>query len=79
MSLSNEQISDLVRLAASAEPDGLDCDGCFSHLAEFAEAELARREIPEALKAVEVHLRQCQCCRTEFEALMEALRSLDSE
>ena len=77
MSLSNEQISDLVRLATSAESDGLDCDGCFAHLAEFADLELAHREIPEALKTVEVHLRQCQCCRAEFEALMEALRSLE--
>lgn len=79
MSLSDEQVSDLVRQAASAEADGLDCDGYFAHLAEFAELALAHREIPEALRAVEVHLRQCQCCRAEFEALVEGLRSLESD
>ncbi|AMV21147.1 hypothetical protein [Planctomyces sp. SH-PL14] len=79
MSLSDEQISDLVRLAATAETDRLDCDGCFAQLAAFAELELAHKEIPEALRAVEVHLRQCQCCQAEFEALMEGLRSLEDE
>lgn len=78
MSLSDEQISELVKLAATVEPDVLDCDGCFAHLAEFAELQVARREIPAALEAVEAHLRQCQCCRAEFEALMEALRNLDN-
>jgi predicted anti-sigma-YlaC factor YlaD len=79
MSLSDEQISDLVKLAAGAETDPLDCDGCFAHLAEFAEFELAKKGIPEALRAVETHLRQCQCCQAEFEALLEALRTLDAD
>jgi len=79
MSLSDEQISDLVKLAASAEPDRLDCDGCFAHLAAFAELQLAHKEIPEALRAVETHLRQCECCQAEFEALMEGLRTLEDE
>ncbi len=79
MSLSDEQVSELVKLAATAEADSLDCDGCFSHLAEFAELQLAHKEIPDALKAVEAHLRQCQCCQAEFEALIEALRSLEDE
>lgn len=78
MSLSDEQISGLIKLAATVEADALDCDGCFAHLAEFAELQLARREVPEALKTVEAHLQQCQCCRAEFEALMEALRNLDN-
>ena len=78
MSLSNEQISELVRLAATSGTDVLDCDGCFAHLAEFAELQLARKEVPDALKAVEAHLQQCQCCQAEFEALMEALRSLEN-
>lgn len=79
MSLSNKQLSELVKLASTAEADGLDCDGCFAHLAEFAELELARKEVPEALKTVESHLRECQCCKAEFEALIEALRNLESE
>ncbi len=59
-----------------AEPDRLDCDGCYEQWEEFAELELNRREIPDALRAIEVHLRQCHCCRDEYEALLEGLRAL---
>ena len=76
MPLTNKQISNLLGMVASGEPDRLDCDGCFEQLAEFAEIHLTSREIPEALRAVETHLRQCACCREEFDALLEGLRAL---
>ena len=77
MRLSNEQISKLLNLITSGEPDSLDCDGCFEQLSEFAEHQLADRDIPQALQAVEVHLKQCACCQGEFQALLDALRALD--
>lgn len=77
MALSEQQISKLLKLVAESRSDPLDCDGCFEHLAEFAEASLTCREIPEALRTIETHLEQCPCCRTEFQALREALQSLD--
>lgn len=77
MPLTTEQISGLLGMIATVEPDSLDCDSCFEYLAEFAEAELASREIPEALKAVEIHLQQCMCCQDEYRALLEALRALE--
>jgi len=30
-------------------------------------------EVSEALKAVEVHLRQCMCCKDEYESLKDGL------
>ncbi len=77
MQLSKEQITTLLELVASVEPDDLDCDGCLSHLAEFAEVELERREIPDALKAVERHLEQCLCCKDEYNTLLDGLRALE--
>jgi len=79
MSLSKDQVNELIQLVTAAEADSLDCDGCFAHLAEFAELELAHKEIPDALKAVETHLRQCKCCMYEFQMLMNALRALEGE
>ena len=76
MSLSPEQISTLLSMIASSESDEMDCDGCFEHLAEFAEIELTDRGIPEAMRAIRTHLEQCPCCHDEFNALMEALNSL---
>lgn len=79
MPLSRIQIINLLESSAAAEPDELDCDGCFDHLAEFAEARLAEAEIPAALKAVETHLEQCVCCRDEFAALLEGLRAIEED
>ncbi|MEM9643661.1 MAG: hypothetical protein AAF989_01600 [Planctomycetota bacterium] len=77
MSLSKDQIASLLGLVASAKEGCIDCDACFDHLAEFAEIELAGRDVPEALKAVDLHLKQCPCCKDEFEALMTGLRAMD--
>ena len=78
MTLSKEQISKLLGMITSATDDSIDCDGCFDHLAEFADAELSGREIPDALKAVEVHLSQCGCCQDEYEALLTGLQEIAS-
>lgn len=79
MSLSKEQISGLLGLVQSVESDQLDCDGCFVHIAEFAELHLNHQDIPEAMRLVETHLQQCCCCRDEFEALLKGLRAIEGE
>lgn len=79
MKLSAEQTRSLLHSVAAAKPDQLDCDGCFEHLAEFVELELAGVEIPEALQKVQKHIEQCQCCKDEHNALLDGLRELDSE
>lgn len=76
MAISKKQTEQLLSLVANAKPDSMDCDGCFEHLAEFAEAELAGKEIPEALRCVEKHIEQCACCQEEHNALLEGLRGL---
>ena len=77
MSLSKDQITTLLSLVTSADSDKLDCDGCFEHLAEFAELNLADKEIPEAMAAVVRHLEQCVCCQDEYNGLLVALKELE--
>ena len=77
MSLSTAQIDNLIDMIVITEDDNLDCDGCFEKITEFAEERLASRAVPDALKAVEVHLEQCVCCRDEFNALMKALNAMN--
>ncbi len=79
MKLSAEQTRALLNSVAVAKQDEVDCDGCFEHLAEFVELELAGAEIPEALGKVERHIDQCSCCKDEHNALLEGLRALDSD
>lgn len=79
MVLSKEKISALLGMISTSQEDSMDCDGCFDHLAEFADTELAGREIPTALRAVEAHLHQCACCKVEYQALLNALRAIDQD
>lgn len=79
MSLSEQQISSLLGLVTQTEEDKLDCDTCFNDIAQYAEANLAGAEIPEALKLVERHLQQCPCCKDEYQALRNALSTLTDE
>ena len=76
MGLSKDKIDLLLKLVASSQEDCLDCDHCFEHIAEFAEAHLTGQTIPEALKTVQVHLESCPCCADEYQTLVAALRSL---
>lgn len=77
MTISIDQTKSLLHYVASVQTDTLDCDSCFDHMAEFVEQELAGKEIPEALHAVQLHLSQCACCNDEHTALVEALMSLE--
>ena len=81
MSLSDEQIKKLVGQVANAKEDYLDCDGCFDRIAEFAEAQLADRNLCDAMRAVQNHLESCGCCNDEYQALLEGLKAIkeDSE
>ena len=50
MSLSKEQIETLLKVVAVTSDDGLDCEGCFGRVAEFAEAKLLNSSLCEAMK-----------------------------
>ena len=75
MSLSEQQVRTLVQLAVTTTPDDMNCDGCFGRVAEFAEIHLANQPLSESLRRVEDHLKNCPCCKDEFEALKLALAS----
>lgn len=77
MPLSNDQIKGLLNFVAEYEPDAIKCDCCFEKVAEFAELKLSGAEIPEAKRKIEIHLRQCPCCRDEYEALLAGIRGLE--
>lgn len=76
MSLSKDQLRSLLTQVICAQQDPLDCDRCYEHVAEFAEAELTGKPLCEALQAVRTHLQSCPCCRDEYQALMEGLREV---
>ena len=77
MSLSKEEIAELLRLIGLTRDEEIDCERCLALVAEFAERELAGRSIPAGLEAVAHHLSVCAECREEYEALLRVLTSLE--
>ncbi len=59
-------------------PGEIGCDECFDRLDEFAEMKLAGKTPEKAMPLVAEHLQKCGECRREFEALLKALRELQT-
>jgi hypothetical protein len=51
MSLSNEEITELLRLIGLTRDEEIDCERCLALVAEFAERDLAGRSVPAGLEA----------------------------
>lgn len=77
MPLSKNQISTLLSLVAGATEDPMSCDGCFEHVAQFVETELAGAELNESMLMIKNHMKNCPCCKDEYNALMEAMTALE--
>jgi hypothetical protein len=76
MNLEPETLKRMVRGVLSTRPDEVGCDECFDQLDRFVEMTLAGKNAAEAMPLVRDHLERCRDCREEFEALLEALRTL---
>ena len=77
--LHADLLKSLVRGIANTQEKELTCDECFEQVDTFAEMVLAGKNAAEAMPLVEHHLQMCQSCRSEFEALLDALRALRTE
>jgi hypothetical protein len=77
MSLSREEIAELLRLIGLTRDEEIDCERCLTLVAEFAERELAGRSVSAGLEAVAYHQSICAGCCEEYEALLQALKAMD--
>ena len=77
MTLSKKEINGLLRLIGLTTDEEISCDQCLSHVAEFAEQELAGKPISAGLETVRQHLAVCAECREEYELLHQALDEMD--
>ncbi|MGF1583186.1 MAG: hypothetical protein ACFCD0_28025 [Gemmataceae bacterium] len=76
MGLSSKQVEMLISAVELTKEEELDCDGCMTELAQFAEHELEGKPIPEAVVLVQEHLRICPECCEEYGVLLAALKEL---
>ena len=77
MSLSREEIAELLGLIGRTRDEELDCERCLARVAEFADRELAGRSVPAAQEAVAQHLSICSECCEEYGALLQAFKAME--
>lgn len=73
--LKRGDVVKLVRVVAETREVEIGCDECFEWLDSFAETELSGLDASAAMPLVRDHLDKCADCRSNFEALLTALRS----
>lgn len=78
MKLTIGLLKRMIRMVINTSPDEIGCDECFDELHRFAEMELAGKTPEKAMPLVKDHLERCGNCREEYEALLEALRSMEA-
>jgi hypothetical protein len=76
MRIDAETLKQMVRSALDARPNEIGCAECMRRLDQFVELKLAGKDVGQAMPLVEHHLRICNDCREEFEALLLMLQSL---
>lgn len=79
MKLSENILKRLIRVIADTRSDEIGCDQCFHELDSFAEMKLAGKSAEEAMPMLQYHLDHCKVCQEEYEALLDALKSIDSD
>lgn len=78
MKLDHHQLGNLLRTLAMTADVEIDCDDCLATVAAYAESELAGKTPGEAFTQLQQHLGVCEDCREEYQALLEAMRGIDS-
>lgn len=78
MKLTTDLLKKLIRTVKMTKSDEIGCDECFEKLHRFAELELAGKSPGEALPLVKDHLDRCGNCREEYQALLEAMKNINS-
>ena len=75
MKINQEQIEALLGFVAKTTDNEISCQTCEDQIAQFAESQLTGKAIPEALLAIEAHLKICPECSEELEYIRRALEA----
>lgn len=73
-----ETLKLLVRSIVDTQSQDIGCDACFTQLDHFVEMHLDGKAPEQAMPLVQQHLETCDGCCEEYEALLQALESIES-
>ena len=71
--LDRGAINKLVRAVAETREREIGCDECFGQMDRLAEIAFFGSDAATAMPLVHDHLRKCEDCREEYEALLIAI------
>ncbi len=70
--LNRSDLKKLVRAVAETRETEIGCDQCFEQMDRFAEIEFSGSDAAGAMPLVHDHLRKCEDCHEQYEALLKA-------
>lgn len=76
MKITDRQIKTLLGSLAKTTDDEISCQQCEDQIAQFVESQLAG-SLPNALRAIEEHLKICPECTEELALIRRALENDD--
>jgi hypothetical protein len=71
--LNRSDLKKLVRAVAETRETEIGCDQCFEQMDRFAEIEFSGSDAARAMPLIHDHLRRCEDCREQYEALLIAI------
>lgn len=76
MKLTTDILKKMVRSVQMTTQQEIGCGECFEQLEQFAGMKLKGKAPEEAMPLVQDHLKKCNDCREEYEALLDAMEEL---
>lgn len=64
-----------MRTIFSAEDEDITCDECYEHVDRYVDMLRAGEDAATVLPKVKIHLEQCRCCESEFQAFIAILEA----
>ena len=77
--IRSDTLKELLKRALKTRPDEVGCETCYEKLDQFVELELDGKDAAQALPLIKRHLELCQGCTDEYNALLTALKQLESD
>ena len=77
--MTNTTLQKLVQSALETEDVEIDCEECYNLLDMYADILVAEDNPDVMMPTVKQHLKQCNCCASELEALMVMLEEVVSQ
>jgi hypothetical protein len=71
--LNRGDLNNLVRAVAETRESEIGCDECFEQMDRFADIEFSGSDAATAMPQFHDHLRKCEDCHEQYEALLIAI------